>query len=155
MSSLLHKVRLDYPEITFFADEQFMWSPETRMVHYSTDDPQASSLLLHELSHGLLNHKTYTRDVELLAMEAAAWEKAKELAGAYQVDLSDETAQDNLDTYREWLHARSTCPACEATGYQTGTETYACPACTGTWKVNEARVCALRRYKTSTKKIPL
>jgi len=149
MSSLLHKLRLEHPTITFFADSQFAWSPESRTVHYNTGEPQAAALLLHELSHGLLEHTTYTRDIELLAMEAAAWDKAKQLADQYHVAISDDTAEDNLDTYREWLHARSTCPACEATGYQSASATYACPACLNTWTVNEARVCALRRYSTA------
>ena len=129
------------------AGDTFLWSPQTKTVFYASDGPQSKPLLLHEVSHGLLGHHEYKRDVELLAMEAAAWEKARELAELYHFPLNENVAEDHLDTYRDWLHARSTCPECTATGYQTGRETYACPACTTEWRVNEARVCGLRRYK--------
>jgi ssDNA-binding Zn-finger/Zn-ribbon topoisomerase 1 len=145
-SSLLHKLKTEYPNIHFMIGENFEWSPETKTVFYVNDGPQSKALLLHEVSHGLLEHREYKKDVELLAMEAAAWEKAKELAGLYHFPISDTVSEEHLDTYRDWLHARSTCPECSATGYQSGKETYTCPACTTEWRVNEARVCELRRY---------
>lgn len=145
-SSLIHKLKTDYPNITFFESEQFSWSPVTHTVSYARELPNASELLLHELSHGLLEHREYTRDIELLAMEAAAWEKARELADTYSVRLSEKIVQRHLDTYRDWMHARSTCPECTATGYQTSHSQYACPACTHEWRVNEARLCGLKRY---------
>lgn len=148
-SSLIHKLKSDYPDITFFETDQFSWSPTTKTIHYSTDLPHASQLLLHELSHALLTHTEYQRDVQLLAMETAAWEKAKELADTYRVRLSEDVIQDHLDTYRDWMHHRSTCPECTATGYQTAQQQYACPACTHAWRVNEARICGLKRYKIS------
>ena len=60
--------------------------------------------------------------------------------------LNEEVIQEHLDTYRDWLHARSICPSCTANGYQISSHTYECPACLHTWRVNEARICALRRY---------
>lgn len=146
-SSLLHKLKTDYPELHFMASDTCQWVPETKTVFYVKDGPQAKALVLHEVSHGLLDHREYKRDVELLAIEAAAWDKAKELADHYHYPFKEHVAEDHLDTYRDWLHARSTCPECTATGYQTGKETYQCPACTTQWRVNEARVCELRRYK--------
>ncbi|MFZ1302052.1 MAG: hypothetical protein WAQ27_05785 [Candidatus Microsaccharimonas sp.] len=151
-SSLLHKLKTDYPEIHFMSGENFLWSPETKTVFYANEGPQTKALILHEVSHGLLDHREYKRDIELLAMEAAAWEKAKELAELYHFPINEHVAEEHLDTYRDWLHARSTCPNCTATGYQSATETYTCPACTTEWRVNEARVCELRRYK---QKLPL
>lgn len=148
ISSLIHKLKVDYPDITFFETDDFVWAPDTRTVSYSTEQPNASALLLHELAHGLLDHQEYTRDIQLLAMETAAWEKAKELADRYNVRLSEDVLQAHLDTYRDWMHARSTCPECTATGYQTKPLYYACPACSHEWRVNEARLCGLKRYKT-------
>ena len=145
-SSLILKLQQDFPDITFVEDDMFSWSPTTNTVHYDLAEANAAQLLIHELSHGLLGHHTYKRDVELLAMETEAWTKAKELASTYNITLVDDTIEDHLDTYREWLHARSTCPACKATGYQVTATTYECPACTHGWRVNEARICALRRY---------
>jgi len=145
IASLLNSLSSDYPHITFTEATAFAWSPDALTVFYSLSEPHAEALLLHELSHGLLEHHAYNRDVELLVMESAAWQKARELSAHYGVTISEDTAEDNLDTYREWLHARSTCPACTATGYQDGVSTYSCPACRHRWKVNEAKICALRR----------
>ena len=150
--SLLDKLKTDNPQFTFITGDTFLWIPETHTVFYDESAPDGDALLLHEVSHGLLDHQEYKRDVELLAIEAAAWEKAKQLAKEYSYTLSEAVAEDHLDTYRDWLHARSTCPECTATGYQSGNEVYSCPACTMQWRVNEARVCELRRYK---QKLPL
>lgn len=144
--SLLPKLQAEYPHLSFIAGERFAWSPDTKTIFYDQSDPTNTSLLIHELSHGLLEHHDYSKDVELVAMETEAWDKAVVLAAEYGIPISDEIVQDNLDTYREWLHARSTCPACEATGYQSGKREYTCVACGHTWRVNEARLCALRRY---------
>jgi hypothetical protein len=144
--SLLNKLQKDYPQLLFTPGERFAWSPDIHTVVYDESDLKNTSLLLHELAHGLLEHHDYSKDVELVAMEAAAWDKAIEIAPTYSVTISDDTVQDTLDTYREWLHARSTCPQCDATGYQSGKSEYTCVACGYKWRVNEARICALRRY---------
>ena len=81
-------------------------------------------------------------------MEMAAWGEAKRLGLDLNIDVPEDDAEDHLDTYRDWLHARSTCPNCTATGFQKNASTYACPACTQEWSVNEARICQLRRTKT-------
>jgi len=150
MSSLIHKLKTEHSTITFLESEHFSWSPVTRTVHYNPAKPHASELLLHELSHALLDHTEYSRDIQLVAMETAAWQKAKELAESYSIRLSEDVAEDHLDTYRDWMHARSTCPECTANGYQTSANGYTCPACTHEWRVNEARVCGLKRYKVKT-----
>lgn len=144
--SLLPKLKKDYTQLLFTAGTRFAWSPDAHTIFYDESDPSNTSLLLHELAHGILGHHDYSKDVELVAMESQAWDKALELAPLYGVVITDDIVQDNLDTYREWLHTRSTCPACEATGYQSGKSTYTCVACSHEWKVNEARICALRRY---------
>lgn len=144
--SLLPKLQTSYPHLIFSSGDLFAWSPDVSTVFYDESDSENVPLLLHELAHGLLGHSNYSKDVELLAMESQAWDKALELASLHKVVITDDTIQDSLDTYREWLHARSTCPRCEATGYQSGKATYQCVACSHTWKVNEARLCALRRY---------
>jgi hypothetical protein len=147
--SLLPKLIQDYPQLSFATGNRYAWSPVAHTVFYDVSDPQNVNLLLHELAHGLLGHHDYSKDVELIAMETEAWDKALELATLYKVTITDETIQDTLDTYREWLHARSSCPTCEATGYQSSKNEYTCVACTHIWRVNEARLCALRRYSTT------
>ena len=150
ITSLLSKLAADFPEVTFQPGPRFSWSPSQKTVFYDESAPDAA-LLLHELSHGLLGHQSYAKDVELLAMEAAAWGKARELATEYDIKIDPNQREDHLDTYRDWLHDRSTCPKCQATGYQTKKDTYTCVACTEVWRVNEARLCGLKRY-TQTQK---
>lgn len=149
MPLLIHKLKTTYPDISFIEAEQFSWSPSARTVFYTPGAPNAPHLLLHELSHALLDHHTYRHDVELVVMETAAWEKAKECAKTHNIRLNETVIQDHLDTYRDWLHARSTCPECSANGYQIEAFHYECPACLHKWKVNEARLCALRRYEVT------
>lgn len=150
ISQLVKTLSQNYPDIAFTPGERFSWSPSSKAVIYEeSTQPDTGALLLHELGHALLGHAEYQRDVELVSMETSAWSKAREIAGTLGVEISDDNIQDHLDTYRDWLHARSTCPNCTANGFQTGATTYSCPACTHTWRVNEARLCALRRYSTS------
>lgn len=143
--SLIHQLKSDYPQFHFKKAKRFLWSPSENTVYYtSADDDYA--FLLHELSHGLLGHAEYNRDIELIAMERAAWDKAVELAPSYGLTITEDTIENTLDSYRDWLHARSTCPNCKAIGLQIKQRTYTCLACHHNWRVNEARICALRRY---------
>jgi hypothetical protein len=152
MSSLIHKLKTTYPDLIFIEAEHFSWSPSEKKIFYDPKKAHASHLLLHELSHALLDHHEYRRDVELIAMETAAWEKAKTYADTYNVRFDENVIQDHLDTYRDWLHARSSCPNCSANGYQVEAALYTCPACSHRWKVNEARLCGLKRYSLSPTK---
>ena len=68
-------------------------------------------------------------DVERLKMESEAWEKARELASRYGVEVNEDLIQDELDTYRDWLHNKSKCRACGLTRYQTPDGVYHCPRC--------------------------
>ncbi len=146
MNSLLARLTSDYPELRFTPDSRYAWAPETHTVHFNAEDHD-EILLLHELSHGILGHKSYQEDLSLVNMEAAAWEKAREISSKYGISISEEVINDNLNTYRDWMHARSTCPDCSASGYQSGAKEYTCPACTCRWQVNEARLCGLKRKK--------
>jgi hypothetical protein len=146
ITSLTDKLRRDHPKIAFVEGADFHWSPINRTVTYIPDAEDETALLLHELSHALLGHQDYKKDISLLEMERDAWQYAKDTLGpSYDQVISEDTIENALDSYRDWLHARSTCPACQATGIQTKDE-YKCLACRGKWRVNEARICALRRY---------
>lgn len=117
------------------------------MVFYDQTAVDHASLL-HELAHAILDHKTYARDIELIELERDAWTHAQAtLAPTYNIAIGTNQIEDALDTYRDWLHARSTCPNCQATGVQTERNAYKCLACLSKWRVNDARICALRRYK--------
>lgn len=144
-TSLAAKLSDTYPHITFAPGSEFHWDPEQQMIIY---DPAGNpALLLHELSHALLEHREYLKDVQLLEMEREAWEYAIDRLGSnYHVLVSEDIVENALDSYRDWLHARSSCPACSATGIQVKKYLYRCVACHEEWKVNDARSCALRRY---------
>ena len=62
-------------------------------------------------------------------MEREAWEKARKLASKYEVEFDDEVAEQELDSYRDWLDAKSRCPVCGLTRYQTPDGMYHCPKC--------------------------
>lgn len=145
-TSLAAKLQADFPTFTLVAGTAFHWSPQDKKIHYEESSDDTASLL-HELSHAILEHTNYSKDIELIEMERDAWEHAVQvLAPTYRITIEDNDVQDALDTYRDWLHARSTCPECQATGVQTKKSQYRCIACMTNWRVNEARVCALRRY---------
>lgn len=146
ISSLVSSLASDFSGLSFKISDDFRWSPEEKTIYYDLDGAQYD--LLHEVAHGLLGHSDYHRDIDLLKMERDAWTYArKELASRYKVTITEEHVEDALDSYRDWLHARSRCPHCSQTGIQTRENTYSCLGCDESWQANEARQCALRRYK--------
>lgn len=152
MNWMLRTLRRDFPEFTFESSSKFLWSATKKTICVDMEAPYGQVFALHELSHALLGHIGYEKDIELLKLERDAWEYAKSmLAPRYKMDIDDNLIQDNLDTYRTWLHARSSCPACEAIGLQTKDRQYRCLACGHRWRVNDARLCALRRYAIQQK----
>jgi len=145
--SLVTRLSADFPSFRFVPAGEFRWSPDERTIFYDATSLEAGSLL-HELSHAVLGHSTYAKDVELLELERAAWQHAiAVLVPKYEVAITESQVEDALDTYRDWLHARSICPTCGATGVQTKKNEYKCIACHARWRVNDARICGLRRYK--------
>jgi hypothetical protein len=153
MQTLLTKLRQAFPELSFVSSTTFYWSPKERVVYYA-DTAQNKTIatwsLLHELSHALLGHNTYSSDFELVALESAAWKRAVEIAPNYGVTIAEEHIQDCLDTYRDWLHKRSTCPTCSTHSLQTDSDTYNCINCGTKWHVTSSRFCRPYRLKTKT-----
>jgi hypothetical protein len=144
MSQLLERLITDYPNIKFVQGDAFYWSPKDRSVTYglgSTQPEIARWSLLHELSHGILNHTDYSSDFELMELEVAAWQHAKVLAKKYSIKIDPEHIQDCLDTYRDWLHRRSTCPTCGTVSMQKEPKTYECFNCKTSWHVSSSRFC--------------
>ncbi len=124
---LIERLKSDYPNLHFRPGKKFTFRPPSTIIF----DPSSTTplLLLHELGHALLGHRSYTTDVERLKMESAAWEKAKSLAPTYNIPWDVDFAESELDTYRDWLHRRSKCPSCGLTRYQTPDGRYHCPRC--------------------------
>ena len=150
MEQLVRKLQHDFPELSFVEAEIASWSAGAQQVTYKKGSG-ASDLwtILHELGHGLLGHTNYESDVILLRKEVAAWEKAYELGQTYGVDIDKNHVQNCLDTYRDWLHKRSTCPACGQHGVQLASALYRCLNCPSTWKVTSARFCRPYRRAAS------
>lgn len=121
------------------------WEPLDRTIRYCEGCTDAE--LLHELGHALEGHSDYSRDIILLGLERDAWRRARAIARTYGIVIDDDTIDHHLDTYRDWLHARSTCPVCDASGIQTAAKLYECLACRAKWSVNEARSCGLQRHQ--------
>lgn len=128
MQDLIKKLQLDFPEFSFKNGKRFLFRyPRTIMI--GSSEPGSEISLLHELGHAILGHKSYKTDVERLKMETEAWEKARELAKKYQIDFNEEMIQNDLDTYRDWLHKKSRCPKCGLTRFQDKDKKYHCPRC--------------------------
>jgi len=155
MEVMLAQLQARFPGLSYVAGASFCWSPKTRQIAYA---PEANSetatwSLLHETSHALLEHTSYKSDVELLRLEVAAWEHAKELAGEFGISIDENHIQDCLDSYRDWIYARSICPRCGNKSLQQDELThYRCFNCHNVWHVTPSRFCrAYRATKHATK----
>lgn len=152
MNNLLERLKTDYPSITFTKGDAFYWSPKNQSVTYadgSTQPDIADWSLLHEVSHGILKHKNYFSDFELMQLEVEAWQYAKGLAKQYDIKIDPEHIQDCLDTYRDWLHMRATCPTCGTVSAQKDPSTYECFNCHTSWHVSNSRFCRPYRRKAT------
>lgn len=153
MQKLLEELARLLPDITFQSGKTFHWSPQTTTITYEqakSYKPKQKWALLHEAAHALLNHRTYKTDLELLLLETAAWHKAQEIAKQLGHEIDNDHIQDCLDTYRDWLHQRSTCPRCSTISLQTSPHQYRCHNCTASWYVSASRFC--RPYRLSADK---
>lgn len=152
MKNLLKRLSVDYPGIKFQEGESFFWSPKDGTVTYVLHPAQnkiAEWSLLHEVSHGILGHTDYSSDFELVQLEVEAWQHARELANKYDIKIDQDHIEDCLDTYRDWLHRRSTCPNCNSVSTQSDPKTYRCFNCKSTWQVSNSRFC--RPYRITAK----
>jgi len=143
---ILQRVIADFPQFKFRKADDFAWRPWEHTIFYNPDTHNADLLLLHELAHGILGHLEAVSDVELLKLEAQAWQQVKaRLAPKYGLRFDENSAIAYMDTYREWLHKRSLCPKCDTSGWQIDVNHYKCPACLATWQVNSNKFKRIKR----------
>jgi hypothetical protein len=148
--SLVKRLQKAYPGLRFVQSDGFRWSSSNSTVYYGQLVTEADRItLLHETAHGILGHKGYRQDVSLLGLERDAWTRAQQIAPLYHLDIDNETIETALDSYRDWLHARSLCPQCGQTGLQTAEREYTCLSFNAQWRDNDARQCGLKRYRTA------
>ena len=125
---LLTRLCQDYDQFRFKIGKKFAFRPPKTIV-LGPPEPFSELLALHEVSHAICKHRDFKTDVERLKMEVQAWEKARELASFYGIEVDEELVQRELDTYRDWLHQKSRCPECGLTRFETSDGVYHCPRC--------------------------
>ncbi|HET7059715.1 MAG TPA: hypothetical protein VFH99_00125 [Candidatus Saccharimonadales bacterium] len=144
MDRLISTLQAEFPGLKFTAGKQFYWSPETGEVFYrrAARGQEAKWSLLHETGHAALRHHSYQGDFELLQLELAAWEQARQLGQEVGVEINEDHIQNCLDTYRDWLYKRSICPSCGTKCLQQDDCTrYNCFNCHSVWRVSASRFC--------------
>ena len=123
----------DFPQFSWRKGTRFRFRPP-RTIFYEeclTEDEHNNYCLqlLHELGHAVLRHRDFRTDLDRLRMEVAAWEQAQQFAAQYNIYYDEELVQEQLDSYRGWLHGKSRCKKCGLTRYQTKDGEYHCPQC--------------------------
>jgi len=150
MSSLIKNLESKFPDITFAEGPRAHWSPDTQTVYYNPKEQHADWVLLHETSHAALNHHRYVRDIELLDIEREAWNYAVEqLAPQCSLAIDPTFIETQLDTYRDWIHSKSTCPHCQSNGFERQKHSYCCPHCGSSWQTNIGIDVGIRRVISS------
>ena len=124
----LVRIVQDYLKFRWSFGRKFAFRPPKTVV-IGPKEPHFEMLFLHEVGHAVCRHRDFKLDVERLKMEVEAWDKARELAGKYDVYIDEDIVQQELDTYRNWLHQKSRCPECGLTRFQTPDSQYHCPRC--------------------------
>ncbi|MBR3204074.1 hypothetical protein IKF81_00095 [Candidatus Saccharibacteria bacterium] len=126
--AFLSKIQKEYPFFSIKPGKKFLFRPQ-KTILYEEKNTNFQLLLLHELSHALLNHFTYKTSIERLQIERDAWEKTKILCEKYSIPFDENFIQDELDTYRNWLHQKTICKKCGLTCIETDNHSLFCPKC--------------------------
>ncbi len=151
LKPFLDQLRSDFRELKFCPGAHDHWSPSTNTITYKTNVPllEQKYSILHELAHARLGHTNYHNDFELLKLEAQAWELAAKLGRKYKVKIVVDHIQNCLDTYRDWLHARSACPNCHINVLQKDPFHYHCFNCSTEWRVTSGHFVRPYRRKVA------
>lgn len=150
MDKLLLQIKQRFPRLNFVAGDDFVWSSRHQTVTYKYgDNPENQWALIHETAHASLGHSNYQTDQHLLVMELEAWKEAKIIAKSLKVTIDQDHIEDCLDTYRDWLHKRSTCPQCDVVGSQNSARHYKCFNCQCTWQVPSSPLCKINKKRIS------
>ena len=80
--------------LTLVQGEMFRWNHRACAIHYNPADSHACERLIHEYGHALLNHAGYSRDIELIAMESAAWQEAIKAAARFSTTIDAELIEN-------------------------------------------------------------
>jgi len=147
LDNLVAKFEKEFPKVTFVNSDIFKWDPDELKIYYSANTKNNLWSLLHEVAHMVLGHKNYRSDFALLKMESQAWHKASEIAKEHKIEIDSSHIEKCLDSYRDWLYARSNCRECLQTGLEISTGLYKCINCHFRWRVTPERFCRVYRKK--------
>lgn len=129
----------DFPQFEFISGSFFMWSPHAQAIVYDIERVQANDgqlALIHEIGHGLLGHRIYKFDMQLIQMELDAWELTRTLAKRYDIEIDEQHIANCINSYDSWLTKRATCPDCQNFCLQRARDEYSCFVCGSIWQVN-------------------
>jgi hypothetical protein len=148
--SLIDEIKAAYPRLVLRRGDNFYYNASAMSITYDPSDRFVCQLLLHEIGHYIAADPTPNSGVELIACEQRAWFIATStLSPRFEVKIDKDFVEDCLDTYRHWLHQRSTCSYCNITALEFSSSHYTCVACGRSWLANSAKTCRLK--KTSLK----
>jgi len=139
-----------FPDIKFVRSDRFKWDSGVSTIFYSLGSKNGLWSLFHELGHMKLGHREYRSDFSLLKMESQAWHKAREIASEHKIKIDSQHIEKCLDSYRDWLYARSSCRQCLQAGIEITTGLYRCINCSFSWKVSPQRFCRVYRRSLKT-----
>lgn len=151
---LVATLKLLYPEIEFTEGNSFSYTYGGNTITYpinNSNTDRFSYSLLHEIGHAIELHNNFKNDLELLKIERSAWENAIIIGQKIDILISKEHIEKCMDTYRDWLYARSLCPYCHQCGLQSSTTEYTCLFCRNRWRVSKSRLCRVTRRQALKK----
>lgn len=131
--AFLDKVIATFPDLVYKPNKKFTFRPK-RTIYYEEKNKNFPLLLLHETAHALLKHRSYKTSLERLTIERDAWEKTRSLCKKFTLPFDTDFAEQNLDTYRDWLHQKTLCKVCGSTCLELGSESLYCPFCQKSYK---------------------
>lgn len=130
------------PDLLFVPNGYFAYDAALELINY---DPSALNTnegklsLVHEIAHARLGHFHYGSDFELLLMEIDAWCLTRKLAKQYKLTLDKHFIDHCIETYDNWLSARSTCPSCQTFCLEDSPHQFHCFSCGTDWRVNQRK----------------
>lgn len=134
----IKQIQSDFEHLTFAPADSFYFSAKHETIFFEPKIAKTQNgfiQLLHEISHALCRHHHYESGIQLLKMESEAWAKAKQIAKEYDIEIPEDLIEQCLNTYRDWLHLRSTCPECSLISTEIEPYLYRCFNCATQWSV--------------------
>ncbi len=150
---ILQHIKTNHSNVTYKKSNKSYWDPLSQTIFHNPNKNYAEVTLLHELGHAINQDKQYKYDTDLLKMELQAWQQANKISKKLAIDIDKNYIEDCMDSYRNWLHARSKCPNCSQNSIQNSELKYVCLNCGCTWQTSRERFCRTYRKKIAPREI--